>query len=68
MAAQKIMNACRAQLASILQVNPNELYFTGSGTEANNLALQGVANAPTSCATPGTSSPRPLNTPLCSTW
>src|SRR5690606_37965742 len=24
-AAQKIMNACRAQLASILQVNPNEI-------------------------------------------
>ena len=52
-AAQKIMNACRAQLASILQVNPNELYFTGSGTEANNLALQGVANAPYFLRNPG---------------
>jgi len=52
-AAQKIVNACRAQLASILQVNPSELYFTGSGTEANNLALQGVANAPYFQRSPG---------------
>jgi len=52
-AAQKIMNASRAQLASILGVSPAELYFTGSGTEANNLALLGVANAPYFQRNPG---------------
>lgn len=52
-AAQKVVSSCRAQLASILRVHPSELYFTGSGTEANNLALQGVARAPYFQRNPG---------------
>ncbi|NMB01382.1 MAG: cysteine desulfurase [Firmicutes bacterium] len=52
-AAQKIMNASRNQLASILHVDASELYFTGSGTEANNMALLGVANAPYFLRNPG---------------
>lgn len=52
-AAQKIVSSCRAQLAAILRAQPSELYFTGSGTEANNLALQGVANAPFFLRNPG---------------
>ncbi|HPT84327.1 MAG TPA: cysteine desulfurase family protein [Limnochordia bacterium] len=52
-AAQKVINACRAQLAAILGVNANELYFTGSGTEANNMAILGVANAPFFLRHPG---------------
>ena len=45
-AAEKTMNSCRNQLGSMLRVNPARLIFTASGTEANNLALQGVANIP----------------------
>lgn len=52
-AAQKVMNTCRNQLASIFGVNASELYFTGSGTEANNIALLGVANAPFFLRNPG---------------
>lgn len=52
-AAQKVITSCRNQLAALLQVHPAELYFTGSGTEANNLALQGVANAPFFLRNPG---------------
>lgn len=52
-AAEKTMNACRSQLGSILQANPGQLYFTASGTEANNLALQGVANTPYFLRHPG---------------
>ena len=52
-AAEKTMNACRSQLGSILKVNPARLFFTGSGTEANNLALQGVANIPYFRRNPG---------------
>jgi cysteine desulfurase len=52
-AAEKTMSACRSQIASILQVHPGELFFTASGTEANNLAIQGVANAPYLLRNPG---------------
>lgn len=52
-AAEKTMSSCRAQLASLLQVSPGELYFTASGTEANNIALLGVTNAPHLLRTPG---------------
>ncbi len=33
----------RDQLAALLRIRPNELIFTGGGTEANNLALLGLA-------------------------
>lgn len=62
-AAQKIMNACRNQLASILGVNAPELYFTGSGTEANNIALLGVANAPYFQRKPGQIITTPIEHP-----
>lgn len=52
-AAEKTMSSCRSQIANILQVNPGDLYFTASGTEANNLAIQGVANAPHLLRKPG---------------
>jgi cysteine desulfurase len=35
----------RAQVASALKARPNEIVFTGSCTEANNMALFGVAKA-----------------------
>ncbi len=35
----------RDELAALLRVRPNELIFTASGTEANNLAVLGLARA-----------------------
>ena len=52
-AAENTLSSCRKQLGSLLQVNPDYLYFTASGTEANNLALQGVANTPYFLRHPG---------------
>ncbi|HKM43040.1 MAG TPA: cysteine desulfurase family protein [Limnochordia bacterium] len=52
-AAENTLNFCRKQLGNLLQVNPSYLTFTASGTEANNLALQGVANTPYFVRHPG---------------
>lgn len=52
-AAEKTMESCRAHLGSLFQVHPSELYFTASGTEANNIALLGVTNAPHLLRSPG---------------
>ena len=45
-AAEKTLRYCRQQISDILKVSPSELYFTASGTEANNLAIQGITSAP----------------------
>ncbi len=45
---QKALSAideARASVADFLGCQPQEVYFTGSATEANNLALQGVVKA-----------------------
>lgn len=52
-AAEKTLNHSRRTLAELLGVTPNELYFTGSGTEANNIAIQGVAAIPHLRKNPG---------------
>lgn len=52
-AAEKTMSWSRSQIAIALGVDPKELYFTGSGTEANNLALLGIANTPFLLRNPG---------------
>ena len=41
--ARQAVDEARAQLAGLLGADPGELVFTGSGTEADNLALVGVA-------------------------
>ena len=41
----KAVADARAFVASAINCAPNELYFTGSGTEADNWALKGVALA-----------------------
>jgi cysteine desulfurase len=41
--ARAAVDNARDQLASILRVRPNEIIFTSGGTEANNLALFGLA-------------------------
>lgn len=42
--AQAVANA-RAQVANALRCKPNEIYFTGCGSEADNWAIKGVASA-----------------------
>jgi len=43
--AKKAVNIARKQVAILVGANPEEIYFTSSGTEADNLALIGVALA-----------------------
>jgi cysteine desulfurase len=43
--ARQAVEQARAQVAALLGAAPEELFFTGSGTEANNLAIRGVAEA-----------------------
>lgn len=42
MAAQRYIQSCRKEIASLLHVHPSEIYFTSGGTEANNWALKGA--------------------------
>ena len=41
-AADMVISA-RIRIAKCLSVHPTEIYFTGSGSEANNLAIKGIA-------------------------
>lgn len=43
--AQEMIEKARKEVADSLKVNSKEVYFTGSGTEANNLAIIGGYNA-----------------------
>ncbi len=42
---KKAINAARENVANLIQCEPKEIYFTGSGTEANNWALKGLVDA-----------------------
>lgn len=42
---EKLIGSARSELASVLGVNANNIYFTSGGTEANNLAIFGTADA-----------------------
>jgi cysteine desulfurase len=44
-AAKQRLEAARRSLASLIHAHPTEIVFTGGGTEADNLALLGVARA-----------------------
>lgn len=41
--AERLLMQAREQVATLLSVKPNEIIFTSGGTEANNLAIKGVA-------------------------
>lgn len=43
--ATMILNNSRSVIAKSINVNPLEIYFTSSGTEANNMAIFGIARA-----------------------
>ncbi len=42
--AYDVLHRARRRVAKCLKVEPKDLYFTGSGTEANNLAIKGIAS------------------------
>ncbi len=42
--AGKTVSKARSNIAKILKCDPDEIIFTGSGTEANNLAISGTAS------------------------
>ncbi len=44
-AAAEAIQRAREQVAALLEVRPEEIVFTSGGTEANNLAIKGVALA-----------------------
>jgi len=43
--AKKAMDIAREQMAKALNAKPNEIFFTGSGTESDNWAIKGIAYA-----------------------
>jgi len=43
--AKKAVDESRAKVASLIQARPEEIIFTSTGSEANNLALRGIALA-----------------------
>jgi cysteine desulfurase len=44
-AAAEALEFSRAQVASLINADPTEIYFTSSGSESNNFALKGLALA-----------------------
>lgn len=43
--ARRLVDNARAEVARLINAEPDEIVFTGCATEANNLAVQGVARA-----------------------
>ncbi len=54
-AAREAIEEARAQVAALIGASPEEIVFTATGSEANNLALKGVMSAATLAA------PRPAS-------
>ena len=43
--AEKYIKQAKENISKILKTDPKEIYFTSGGTESNNLAIIGSANA-----------------------
>ena len=43
--AKRAINKARNQVATVINCNPNEIYFTSCGSESDNLAIKGFAYA-----------------------
>ena len=43
--AKAALDEARSQVAALLGADPSEIVFTGSGTEGDNIAIRGVAEA-----------------------
>lgn len=43
--AKAVLEAAREKVAKAIGAEPNEIYFTGSGSEADNWAIKGIAEA-----------------------
>ena len=43
--ARKAIEIAREQVAKVIHAKPNEIYFTGCGSEADNMALKGIIYA-----------------------
>ncbi len=43
--AKRALDSARAKVAKAISANPNEIYFTSGGTESNNIAIFGTAQA-----------------------
>lgn len=43
--ARKILETARTQVADLLKASPDEIIFTSGGSEADNLAIRGIAEA-----------------------
>ncbi len=43
--SREVLETCRREIAAVIGATPGEIIFTGSGTEADNLALIGVMRA-----------------------
>lgn len=47
--AREIVEIARKQVASLLRVNPDEVFFTSGATESNNIAIQGLEEYSVKC-------------------
>ena len=43
--AKKAIEDARERIAKVLNADPNEIFFTGSGSESDNMAIRGIAYA-----------------------
>lgn len=43
--AKEVLEKSRKTIADLIKAEPKEIFFTGSATESNNLALKGIASA-----------------------
>lgn len=43
--SKKALDTARERVASLINANPNEVFFTAGGSEADNWALEGIADA-----------------------